>query len=136
MNISWMHGSTKLTSSKDTVIGGTAAMGTMEIIEPIDKDKGSYSIQIADSEKTHTRTLDLSGDVYEKAFAEFMRLKAEAYAEKNRGKVVGGLPDVVTIMEKKTLSLTCTVCGDPKPQVSWLKNGVEVTPDDQYSVSL
>uniref|UniRef100_A0A3B5LWU1 Myomesin 2a n=1 Tax=Xiphophorus couchianus TaxID=32473 RepID=A0A3B5LWU1_9TELE len=54
----------------------------------------------------------------------------------NRGKVVGGLPDVVTIMEKKTLSLTCTVCGDPKPQVSWLKNGAEVEPDDQYVVSL
>ncbi|XP_065327906.1 M-protein, striated muscle-like isoform X3 [Pelmatolapia mariae] len=51
-------------------------------------------------------------------------------------RVVGGLPDVVTIMEKKTLSLTCTVCGDPKPQVSWLKNGSEVEPDDQYVVSL
>uniref|UniRef100_A0A8C4F4L6 Myomesin 2a n=1 Tax=Dicentrarchus labrax TaxID=13489 RepID=A0A8C4F4L6_DICLA len=50
--------------------------------------------------------------------------------------VVGGLPDVVTIMEKKTLSLTCTVCGDPKPQVSWLKNGADVEPDDQYVVSL
>lgn len=75
----------------------------------------------------------------------------------DRGKVIGGLPDVVTIMEKKvkcpcsmcvllrfdlflfvclcfnhqTLSLTCTVCGDPKPQVSWLKNGAEVEPDDQ-----
>lgn len=80
----------------------------------------------------------------------------------DRGKVVGGLPDVVTIMEKKvcvwrsrdcgsawdlimhaltagglflsllqTLSLTCTVCGDPKPQVSWLKGGNEVEPDDQ-----
>lgn len=31
----------------------------------------------------------------------------------------------------QTLSLTCTVCGDPKPQVSWLKGGNEVEPDDQ-----
>uniref|UniRef100_A0A8C4F5E4 Myomesin-2 n=1 Tax=Dicentrarchus labrax TaxID=13489 RepID=A0A8C4F5E4_DICLA len=36
----------------------------------------------------------------------------------------------------QTLSLTCTVCGDPKPQVSWLKNGADVEPDDQYVVSL
>ena len=36
----------------------------------------------------------------------------------------------------QTLSLTCTVCGDPKPQVTWLKNGQEVEPDDQYVVSL
>uniref|UniRef100_A0A3Q2PXP0 Myomesin 2 n=1 Tax=Fundulus heteroclitus TaxID=8078 RepID=A0A3Q2PXP0_FUNHE len=82
-----------------------------QIIEPMEKDKGAYSIVITNSENSHKRTMDLSGD--------------------DRGKVVGGLPDVVTIMEKKTLSLTCTVCGDPKPQVSWLKNGAEVEPDDQ-----
>uniref|UniRef100_A0A3P8P4C2 Myomesin 2a n=1 Tax=Astatotilapia calliptera TaxID=8154 RepID=A0A3P8P4C2_ASTCA len=136
MNITWYHGETKLSHSDKIVIGGTPAMATMEVVEPVEKDKGKYSIVITDPENSHKRTLDLSGDVYEKAFAEFQKLKAEAYAEKNRGKVVGGLPDVVTIMEKKTLSLTCTVCGDPKPQVSWLKNGSEVEPDDQYVVSL
>ncbi|XP_010794773.1 myomesin-2 [Notothenia coriiceps] len=136
MNIAWCHGETKLAHSDKIVIGGTPAMATMEVIEPLEKDKGLYSIVITDPETAHKRTLDLSGDVYEKAFAEFQKLKAEAYAEKNRGKVVGGLPDVVTIMEKKTLSLTCTVCGDPKPQVSWLKNGADVIPDDQYVVSI
>lgn len=136
MNITWYHGEAKLSHSEKTVIGGTPAMATMEVIEPVDKDKGLYSIVITDSENSHKRSLDLTGDVYEKAYAEFLKLKAEAYAEKNRGKVIGGLPDVVTIMEKKTLSLTCTVCGDPKPQVSWLKNGADVEPDDQYVVSL
>nr|XP_033495446.1 myomesin-2 isoform X1 [Epinephelus lanceolatus] len=136
MNITWYHGETKLSHSDKIVIGGTPAMATMEVIEPVDKDKGSYSIVITDPETSHKRTMDLSGEVYEKAYAEFQKLKAEAYADKNRGKVIGGLPDVVTIMEKKTLSLTCTVCGDPKPQVSWLKNGADVEPDDQYVVSL
>ncbi|KAF7661326.1 hypothetical protein LDENG_00264160 [Lucifuga dentata] len=136
MNITWYRGESKLSHSDKIVIGGTPSMATMEVIEPTERDKGSYSIVITDPENTHKRTLDLSGDVYEKAYTEFQKLKAEAYAEKNRGQVVGGLPDVVTIMEKKTLSLTCTVCGDPKPQVSWLKNGSEVEPDDQYVVSL
>uniref|UniRef100_A0AAV2LQV1 Myomesin 2 n=1 Tax=Knipowitschia caucasica TaxID=637954 RepID=A0AAV2LQV1_KNICA len=136
MNIMWYHGETKLTHNDKCVIGGTPAMATMEVIEPFDKDKGMYSIVIVDPETSHKRSLDLSGEAYEKAYAEFQKLKAEAYAEKNRGKVVGGLPDVVTIMEKKTLSLTCTVCGDPKPQVSWLKNGADVEPDDQYVVSI
>uniref|UniRef100_A0A8C8DH75 Myomesin 2 n=1 Tax=Oryzias sinensis TaxID=183150 RepID=A0A8C8DH75_9TELE len=116
MNATWYHGETKLSRSDKTVIGGNPAMATMEVIEPGEKDKGSYSIVITNAENSHKRTLDLSGD--------------------DRGKVIGGLPDVVTIMEKKTLSLTCTVCGDPKPQVSWLKNGAEVEPDDQYVVSL
>ncbi|XP_065327905.1 M-protein, striated muscle-like isoform X2 [Pelmatolapia mariae] len=95
-------------------------MATMEVVEPVEKDKGKYSIVITDPENSHKRTLDLSGD----GLRHTLR------------RVVGGLPDVVTIMEKKTLSLTCTVCGDPKPQVSWLKNGSEVEPDDQYVVSL
>lgn len=36
-------------------------MATLEIVEPTDKDKGMYTIEIVDVEKTHTRTLDLSG---------------------------------------------------------------------------
>uniref|UniRef100_A0A7N6AFD6 Myomesin 2a n=1 Tax=Anabas testudineus TaxID=64144 RepID=A0A7N6AFD6_ANATE len=126
MDITWYHGETKLTHSDKIVIGGTPAMATMEVIEPVEKDKGKYSIVITDPETSHKRTLDLSGD------GELIPSLPSLY----RGKVVGGLPDVVTIMEKKTLSLTCTVCGDPKPQVSWLKNGAEVEPDDQYVVSL
>ncbi|XP_029900982.1 myomesin-2 [Myripristis murdjan] len=136
MNITWLHGESKLSHSDKIVIGGTPAMATMEVIEPTERDKGMYSIIITDLENSYKRTLELSGDVYEKAYAEFQKLKAEAYAEKNRGKVVGGLPDVVTIMEKKTLSLTCTVCGDPRPQVSWLKNGADVEADDQHAISL
>uniref|UniRef100_A0A8P4K008 Myomesin-2 n=1 Tax=Dicentrarchus labrax TaxID=13489 RepID=A0A8P4K008_DICLA len=99
------------------------------VIEPMEKDKGMYSIMITDPENTHKRKLDLSGD------GQYL-LTLICSLFQYRGKVVGGLPDVVTIMEKKTLSLTCTVCGDPKPQVSWLKNGADVEPDDQYVVSL
>uniref|UniRef100_A0AAQ5YCB4 Myomesin 2a n=1 Tax=Amphiprion ocellaris TaxID=80972 RepID=A0AAQ5YCB4_AMPOC len=127
MNITWYHGD-------KIMIGGTPAMATMEVIEPMEKDKGLYSIVITDPENSHKRTLDLSGDgQYLPSLAVSVLLPLFI---DNRGKVVGGLPDVVTIMEKKTLSLTCTVCGDPKPQVSWLKNGAEVEPDDQYVVSL
>ncbi|XP_058242664.1 myomesin-2 [Hemibagrus wyckioides] len=136
MKIHWMQKATKITASERMRVGGTPAMASLEIVEPIEKDKGLYTFVLTDSEKTYTRTLELSGQVYDNAYAEFQRLKAEAYAEKNRGKVVGGLPDVATIMEKKTLSLTCTVCGDPKPQITWFKNDQEVEPGDQYVIAL
>ncbi|XP_066534969.1 myomesin-2 [Hoplias malabaricus] len=136
MKITWMHKGTKLTTSEKMRIGGTPAMASLEIVEPTEKDKGVYTFEMRDDEKTYVHSLELSGQAYDNAYAEFQRLKAEAYAEKNRGKVVGGLPDVVTIMEKKTLSLTCTVCGDPKPQVTWSKNDQEVEPGDQYVISL
>ncbi|XP_065106518.1 myomesin-2 isoform X1 [Paramisgurnus dabryanus] len=136
MKIHWKHKETKITASDRLRVGGNPAMATLEIVEPTDKDKGLYIIEIMDPEKTHSRSLDLSGEAYEKAYAEFQRLKAEAFAEKNRGKVVGGLPDVVTIMEKKTLSLTCTVCGDPKPLVSWSRGDQEVEPSDHFVISM
>ncbi|KAI5108533.1 myomesin-2, partial [Silurus meridionalis] len=136
MKINWLHKEKKITSSERMRVGGMPAMANLEIVEPTEKDKGVYSFVMTDTEKTYTRTFELSGQVYDNAYAEFQRLKAEAYAEKNRGKVIGGLPDVATIMEKKTLSLTCTVCGEPKPQITWFKNDQEVEPGDQYSISL
>ncbi len=42
-------------------IGGNPAMATLEIVEPTDKDKGMFTIEIVNTEKTHSRTLDLSG---------------------------------------------------------------------------
>uniref|UniRef100_A0A7N8YCT2 Myomesin 2a n=1 Tax=Mastacembelus armatus TaxID=205130 RepID=A0A7N8YCT2_9TELE len=99
-------------SAGELVISCTATGVQLQL----EKDKGKYSIVITDPENTHKRTVDLSGE--------------------DRGKVVGGLPDVVTIMEKKTLSLTCTVCGDPKPQVSWLKSGYVVSMDQGKFASL
>uniref|UniRef100_A0A669BZU2 Myomesin 2 n=1 Tax=Oreochromis niloticus TaxID=8128 RepID=A0A669BZU2_ORENI len=108
-----------------------------QVVEPVEKDKGKYSIVITDPENSHKRTLDLSGDgQYFQYFPSLISFPSEPIPLFIDNSVVGGLPDVVTIMEKKTLSLTCTVCGDPKPQVSWLKNGSEVEPDDQYVVSL
>ncbi|XP_061084422.1 myomesin-2 isoform X2 [Conger conger] len=136
MNIRWTLKDKKLSASEHLRIGGTPEMASLEIVEPTDKDKGVYTIEIVNVEKSFFHSVDLSGQAYDDAYVEFQRLKAEAYAEKNRGKMVGGLPDVVTIMEHKTLSLTCTVCGDPKPQVCWFRNDQEVDPDDHYVISM
>ncbi|XP_039513532.1 M-protein, striated muscle isoform X1 [Pimephales promelas] len=135
MKTSWFHRDSKISSSEKMRIGGTSEMAWMQICEPTDKEKGHYTIEIHDGEKAHSRTFDLSGQAYTDAYAEFQRLKAAAFAEKNRGRVVGGLPDVVTIMEKKSLSLTCTVWGDPSPEVTWFKNEQEVLSDDRYKIT-
>ncbi|XP_076880767.1 myomesin-2 isoform X9 [Brachyhypopomus gauderio] len=135
MKTSWFHKESKIASSEKMRIGGTSEMAWMQICEPTDREKGHYSIEIHDGKNAHTRTFDLSGQAYTEAYAEFQRLKAAAFAEKNRGRVVGGLPDVVTIMEYKTLSLTCTVWGDPKPEVTWFKNEQEVVSDDHNQIS-
>ncbi|KAI7794945.1 myomesin-2 isoform X2 [Triplophysa rosa] len=135
MKTSWFHRESKISSSEKMRIGGTSEMAWMQICEPTDKEKGHYTIEIHDGKTSHSRTFDLSGQAYTDAYAEFQRLKAAAFAEKNRGRVVGGLPDVVTIMEKKTLSLTCTVWGDPSPEVTWFKNEQEVLSDDRYKIT-
>ncbi|XP_059393465.1 myomesin-2-like isoform X3 [Carassius carassius] len=135
MKTIWFHRESKISSSEKMRIGGTSEMAWMQICEPTDREKGHYTIEIHDGKKSYSRTFDLSGQAYTDAYAEFQRLKAAAFAEKNRGRVVGGLPDVVTIMEKKSLSLTCTVWGDPNPEVTWFKNEQEIVTDDRYKVT-
>ncbi|XP_068177887.1 myomesin-2 isoform X8 [Antennarius striatus] len=135
MKTVWKHKESKIASSEKMRIGGTAEMAWMQICDPTDKEKGNYSIEISDGVKTHTRTFDLSGQAYTDAYEEYLRLKAAAFAEKNRGRVVGGLPDVVTIMEEKSLSLTCTVWGEPTPEVTWFKNEQEVASNEHTKVT-
>ncbi|MED6293100.1 hypothetical protein CHARACLAT_007382 [Characodon lateralis] len=135
MKTVWKHKESKIASSEKMRIGGTAEMAWMQICDPSDKEKGHYAIEISDGVTTHTRTFDLSGQAYTDAYEEYLRLKAAAFAEKNRGRVVGGLPDVVTIMEDKSLSLTCTVWGEPTPEVTWFKNEQEVASNEHTRVT-
>ncbi|KAK1171627.1 M-protein, striated muscle-like [Acipenser oxyrinchus oxyrinchus] len=136
MRIVWSHKDTKISSSEKMRIGGTSEQVWMQICGPTEKDKGKYTIEILDDKQSYHRTVDLSGQAYDNAYAEFQKLKQAAFAENNRGKVIGGLPDVVTIMENKTLSLTCTVFGDPTPEVVWYKNEKKIELDDHFSMTL
>ncbi|XP_026158763.1 myomesin-2 isoform X2 [Mastacembelus armatus] len=135
MKTIWKHKESKIASSERMRIGGAAEMAWMQICDPTDREKGLYSIEISDGVKTHVRSFDLSGQAYTEAYAEYLRLKAAAFAEKNRGRVLGGLPDVATIMEDKSLSLTCTVGGEPTPEVTWLKNEQEVESNEHTRVT-
>ncbi|XP_043535108.1 myomesin-2 isoform X1 [Chiloscyllium plagiosum] len=136
MKVFWYHKDSKIASSEKMRIGGSSDQVWMQICEPNDRDKGKYTMEIFDGKTSYKRHLDLSGEAYAEAYTEFQRLKAAAFAEKNRGKVIGGLPDVVTIMEGKTLSLTSTVFGDPTPEVTWLKNDKDLELNDHHYATL
>uniref|UniRef100_A0A4W6EY90 Myomesin 2a n=1 Tax=Lates calcarifer TaxID=8187 RepID=A0A4W6EY90_LATCA len=123
MKTVWKHKESKIASSEKMRIGGTAEMAWMQICDPSDKEKGHYSIEISDGVKTYTRTFDLSGQAELQVFSAL------------QSEVVGGLPDVVTIMEEKSLSLTCTVWGEPTPEVTWFKNEQEVTSTEHTRVT-
>ncbi|TSS35875.1 Myomesin-2 [Bagarius yarrelli] len=86
MKTSWFHKESKIASSEKMRIGGTSEMAWMQICEPTDREKGYYNLEIHDGKTAHTRSFDLSGQG-----------KSLYY----RGRVLGGLPDVVTIMEHK-----------------------------------
>ncbi|KAJ7422574.1 M-protein, striated muscle [Pitangus sulphuratus] len=136
MKVSWCHRESKISSGEKMKIGGGEDIAWLQIQEPTEKDKGNYTFEIFGDKESYKRTLDLSGQAFDDAVAEFQRLKAAAFAEKNRGKVIGGLPDVVTIMDGKTLNLTCTVFGNPDPEVVWFKNDKAFEIDEHYSFSL
>uniref|UniRef100_A0A8C6JSS6 Uncharacterized protein n=1 Tax=Melopsittacus undulatus TaxID=13146 RepID=A0A8C6JSS6_MELUD len=125
MKISWSHGGSKISSSEKMKIGGGENVAWLQIREPTEKDKGNYTIEIFGSKESYKRTLDLSGQgIFRRPYFY------------DRGKVIGGLPDVVTIMDGKTLNLTCTVFGNPDPEVTWFKNDKVFELNEHYAFSL
>ncbi|XP_053099304.1 myomesin-1 isoform X2 [Hemicordylus capensis] len=130
LRVSWAHNDNKIKYTERVKTGVTGEQIWLQINEPTPSDKGKYILELFDGKTGHTRMVDLSGQAFDEAFAEFQRLKAAAIAEKNRARVLGGLPDVVTIQEGKALNLTCSVWGNPVPEVSWLKNEKLLVGDD------
>ncbi|XP_067303947.1 myomesin-3 isoform X1 [Pseudorasbora parva] len=106
----------------------------IEIFGPSESDKGKYTLEMFDGQETHKRSLDLSGQAFADALLEHQRLKQVEFAEKNRARVTKGLPDVVAIMEDKSLCLTCFVDGDPVPEMFWLRNDREIISGGQYNI--
>ncbi|XP_008285898.1 myomesin 1a (skelemin) isoform X1 [Stegastes partitus] len=134
LRVGWLHKDGKIAASERVKSGVTGEQLWLKINEPTEKDKGKYTMDIFDGKDGVKRVFDLSGKAWEEAFEEFQRLKAAAIAERNRARVVGGLPDVVAIQEGKSLNLTGNVWGEPQPEVCWMKNDKELLSDDRYKL--
>ncbi|XP_028282847.1 myomesin 1a (skelemin) isoform X2 [Parambassis ranga] len=130
----WLLKDAKIAASERVKSGVTGEQLWLNINEPTEKDKGKYTIDIFDGKDGVKRVFELTGKAWEEAFEEFQRLKAAAIAERNRARVVGGLPDVVAIQEGKSLNLTGNVWGEPTPEVCWTKNEKELQSDDHYKL--
>uniref|UniRef100_A0A8C7KM91 Myomesin 1 n=1 Tax=Oncorhynchus kisutch TaxID=8019 RepID=A0A8C7KM91_ONCKI len=104
----------KIAHSDRVQCGVTGEQLWLKVNEPTEKDKGKYTINICDGKDGVKRFCDLSGQ--------------------DRARVVGGLPDVVTIQEGKSLNLTGNVWGDPAPEVTWMKNDRELVSDERYAL--
>ncbi|XP_035804595.2 M-protein, striated muscle isoform X4 [Amphiprion ocellaris] len=130
LQVTWHYKDSAIAFSDRIKSGVVGEQLWLQISEPTEKDMGKYAIEFNDGKGGLRRTLELSGQAFDDAFAEFQRLKAAAIAERNRARVAGGLPDVVTIQEGKALNLTCNISGNPVPEVTWLKNDREITSDE------
>ncbi|XP_049912854.1 M-protein, striated muscle isoform X5 [Epinephelus moara] len=130
LQVTWHYKDSAIAFSDRIKSGVVGEQLWLQISEPTEKDMGKYAIEFNDGKGGLRRTVELSGQAFDDAFAEFQRLKAAAIAERSRARVAGGLPDVVTIQEGKALNLTCNISGDPVPEVTWLKNDREITSDD------
>ncbi|KAM3593780.1 uncharacterized protein V6R79_021385 [Siganus canaliculatus] len=128
--VTWHYKDSAIAFSDRIKSGVVGEQLWLQISEPTEKDMGKYAIEFSNGKGGLRRTVELSGQAFDDAFAEFQRLKAAATAERNRARVAGGLPDVVTIQEGKALNLTCNISGNPVPEVTWLKNEKEITSDD------
>ncbi|NWR88001.1 MYOM3 protein, partial [Furnarius figulus] len=136
MKTTWYHKEKQLESRDRMKTGSTMNRVWLHILNPTDADKGKYTLELFDGNSSHKLSTDLSGQAFEDALAEHRRLKEAAIAEKRRARVVQGLPDVATIMEDKTLCLTCHVSGDPYPEITWFKNEKVIVFKDRYRMDV
>jgi len=130
LQVTWQYKDSAIAFTDRIKSGVVGEQLWLQISEPTEKDTGKYAIVFHDGKGGLVRSVELSGQAYDDAYAEFQRLKAAATAERNRARVAGGLPDVVTIQEGKDLNLTCNISGDPVPEVTWLKNDRELVSSD------
>ncbi|XP_030606483.1 myomesin-3-like [Archocentrus centrarchus] len=135
LKTSWYFKEKRIDQEARTKPGSSMQKVWIEIFNPTENDKGKYMLEMFDGNETHKRFLDLSGQAFADALLEHQRLKQLAIAEKNRAKVTKGLPDVVAIMEGKSLCLTCFVDGEPAPEISWLRNDREIFSQDHFTIT-
>ncbi|MFT7812321.1 M-protein, striated muscle-like isoform X1 [Arapaima gigas] len=132
--ISWLHKDSKIAKSDRIQNGVTDEQLWLKIKEPTEKDKGKYTINIFDGKDGVKRVLDLSGQGKPSGATWDLKLFLFLRVTIDRARVIGGLPDVVTIQEGKSLNLTGNIWGNPVPEVTWMKNEKELVSDDHYSL--
>uniref|UniRef100_A0A8C4YTF3 Myomesin 3 n=1 Tax=Gopherus evgoodei TaxID=1825980 RepID=A0A8C4YTF3_9SAUR len=129
MKTTWYHKYVlQIKSGERLKSGSTMDQIWLHILNPTDSDKGKYTLEIFDGKDSHRLSTDLSG----KGELE----QNISVLGKNRARVVQGLPDVATIMEDKTLCLTCCISGDPYPEITWFKNEKVVVFKDRYKMDV
>uniref|UniRef100_A0A8C5FGW7 Myomesin 2a n=1 Tax=Gadus morhua TaxID=8049 RepID=A0A8C5FGW7_GADMO len=109
----------KIASSEKMRIGGTAEMAWMQICDPSDKEKGQYTIEISDGVNVYARSFDLSG---QGGLHSFFHSCIQALCSSIHSFI-------------QSLSLTCTVWGEPTPEVTWFKNEQEVASCEHTKVT-
>ncbi|NXQ36441.1 MYOM3 protein, partial [Alaudala cheleensis] len=139
MKTTWYHKEKQLESRDRVRAGSTLNQVWLQLLEPSEADKGRYTLELFDGNSSHRLSADLAGQAFEDALAEHRRLKKTKRFYlfiPGRARVVQGLPDVATIMEDKTLCLTCCVSGDPYPEISWFKNEKLIVFKDRYKMDV
>uniref|UniRef100_A0A8C7DUK5 Myomesin 3 n=1 Tax=Naja naja TaxID=35670 RepID=A0A8C7DUK5_NAJNA len=143
MKTTWYHNDKRLEGGDRLKIGTTMDQVWLHILDPKESDRGKYTLELTDGKEMRKLTTDLSGKgkPHSLLLLPLMMLHCRVLKHLQekpqiRAKVVRGLPDVATIMESKTLCLTCIISGDPYPEITWYKNEKVITFKDRYKMEV
>uniref|UniRef100_A0A3Q3GE63 Myomesin-1 n=1 Tax=Labrus bergylta TaxID=56723 RepID=A0A3Q3GE63_9LABR len=122
LQVTWHYKDSAIAFSDRIKSGVVGEQLWLQISEPTEKDMGKYAIEFNDGKGGLRRTVELSGQAFDDAFAEFQRLKL---GFSMHSYFIG-----LHFSPLQALNLTCNISGDPMPEVTWLKNDREITSDD------
>uniref|UniRef100_A0A8C3TWR8 Myomesin 1 n=1 Tax=Catharus ustulatus TaxID=91951 RepID=A0A8C3TWR8_CATUS len=114
LRVGWVHNDSQIKFTDRMRTGVTGEQIWLQINEPTPQDKGRYVMELFDGNTTHKKAVDLSGQA---------KWEAGIFGEagiKKHSKYLWIQYSFLLFLQ--ALNLSCTVWGDPTPEVSWLKN--------------
>ncbi|CAG9794127.1 unnamed protein product [Diatraea saccharalis] len=117
LNVTWLRGGVAVAAEAGRV--SVSASGALELDPLTAADAGAYRCRVTLPHRPHLHRL--SDEIELKVNADTVTEYAPRFV---------ATPQTITVLEGASVTFDCAAVGNPKPEMTWLNNGVEIDLND------